>query len=408
MRKKETDKPRRANNILILLSSSTTSSTRDFLSGFALRARARRNWQLHLRLSKRALEPNILRAIQLGGYDGIVTNEDMLDALPKGTIPPTTSVIVFGTYDPAAPKNVAFVQNNNGAIAKCGANYLLNLGRFRSFGFVPTEAEHGWSRTRAQAFADEIARHHTTATIFVHGTKGPSLKAWLNGLPKPAAIMAACDTTALEIVETCKRAKISIPEQVSVLGVDNDELMCEFASPTISSVLPRHDKVGELADIALGRMFRGWPDGRPRREICEEQAVIERESTAPIAPASHLITTALGFIRHNATKDITVGDVVTHLGVSRSLADLRFREYQGETISEVILRMRLEEVKKRLARTNMSVTKVARVCGFSDVSHLQVVFKKRFGLPMGQWRQQHFALNQDTDMPVPRTKRRSR
>ena len=88
----------------------------------------------------------------------------------------------------------------------------------------------------------------------------------------------------------------------------------------------------------------------------------------------------------NATKAITTDDVVRHLGVSRSIAALRFREYQGESIREVILRTRLEEVKKRLATTQLSVTKVARVCGFTDIPHLQVVFKKHFGLPMGKWR----------------------
>ena len=390
MRSKRNDKSRRPKNSLILLWSSTISSGREFLGGFTKQARARRNWQLHLRISKRIPESNILQTIRLGGYDGIVTDEDTFNSLPKGTIPEATSVVVFGTYAPNAPKNVAFVQNDNVAIARFGANYLLRLGRFRSFGFVPTEVEHGWSRLRAEAFADEIARHRASAVIFAHNNARTSLKAWLISLPKPIAIMAACDTTALEIIETCKRARISIPEQVSILGVDNDELLCEFAAPTISSVLPRHDKVGELADKALARMFRGWPPSLPKREICDEQTVIERESTAPIAPASHLITTALSFIRQNASKNITVNDVVTHLGVSRSLVDLRFREYQGETISEAILRMRLEEVRKRLASTSMSVTKVAHACGFADVSHLQVVFKRRFGLPMGQWRQQNF------------------
>ena len=378
-------------NVLILLWSSTISSGRDFLAGFALRARSRKDWRLHLRITKHELEPNLLKAIRLGGYHGIVTDEDTYSSFPEGTIPPATSVVVFGTYDPNAPKNVAFVQNNNAAIARFGANYLLRLGRFRSFGFVPTEVEHGWSQLRAQAFADEITRHRATAKIFSHGDSVLSLKSWIASLPKPCALMAAYDTTALEVIETCKRARLSIPEQVSILGVDNDELLCEFAKPTISSVLPRHDKVGELADKVLARMFRGWPASRPRCEICAEQTVIERESTAPIAPASYLITTALDFIRHNATKNITVKDVVAHLGVSRSLVDLRFREYQGETISEVILRMRLEAVKKILASTSMSVTKVARVCGFDDVSHLQVVFKRKFGLPMGKWRQQSLA-----------------
>ena len=388
MRKKRNGKSSRTKNILILLWSSTISSGRDFLAGFAQRARARQNWQLHLRITKRIPEHNILKAIQLGGYDGIVTDEDTFNALPKGTIPSSTSVVVFGTYDANAPKNVAFVQNDNAAIARFGANYLLRLGRFRSFGFVPTEVEHGWSQLRAEAFADEIAKHRASAAVFLHDNVRTSLKAWLIALPKPIAIMAACDTTALEIIETCKRARLSIPEQVSILGVDNDELLCEFTAPTISSVLPRHDKVGELADKVLARMFRGWPSSRPKREICDEQTVIERESTAPIAPASHLITTALSFIRQNASKDITVKDVIAHLGVSRSLADLRFREYQGETIGEAILRMRLDEVRKRLASTSMSVTKVAHACGFTDVSHLQVVFKRKFGLPMGKWRQQ--------------------
>ena len=375
-------------NILILLWSSTISSGRDFLAGFTRRARHRRDWRLHLRVSKKTLEPNILRAIQLGGYNGIVTDEDSYNSIPKGTIPPGASVVVFGTYDPNAPANVVFVQNDNAAIGRFGGQYLMGLGRFRSFGFVPTEDEHGWSNIRAAAFSAEMKRRKLQAAVFSHDAGSSSLKAWLAALPKPAAVMAACDTTALEVMEACKRARISVPNQISVLGVDNDELMCEFDSPTISSVLPRHDTVGEMAVKALARMFRGWPKGKPRREICDEQTVVERESTAPLTPATHLITSALDFIRQNVTKAITTDDVVRHLGVSRSLASLRFREYQGETIRETILRMRLEELKKRLASTQMSVSKVARVCGFTDIPHLQVVFKKKFGLPMGRWRRQ--------------------
>ena len=380
----------RKKNVLILLWSSTIASGRDFLAGFTRRARNRRDWRLHLRVSKKTLEPNILRAIELGGYNGIVTDEDSYNSIPNGSIPANTSVVVFGTYDPNAPENVAFVQNDNAAIGRFGGQYLLSLGRFRSFGFVPTEDEHGWSRIRAAAFSAEMKRRKLKADVFSHDAGSTSLKAWLVALPKPAAVMAACDTTALEVMEACKRARISVPNQISVLGVDNDELMCEFDSPTISSVLPRHDIVGEMAAKALARMFRGWTKGKARREICDEQTVVERESTAPLTPATHLITSALDFIRQNATKPITTEDVVEHLGVSRSLAALRFREYQGETIRMAILRSRLEEVKKRLASTQLPVSKIARICGFTDIPHLQVVFKKRFGAPMGKWRQQLF------------------
>ncbi len=372
-------------NVLILLWSSTISSGRDFLVGFARRARHRHNWWLHPRISKKTLEPNILHTIQLGGYNGIVTDEDSYNSIPKGTIPDDTSVVVFGTYDSSAPKNVVFVQNDNAAIGRFGGQYLIGLGRFRSFGFVPTEVKHGWSQIRAASFTKELARRRMKVNIFNHDTHS-SLKAWLTALSKPAAVMAACDTTALEVIETCKRAQISVPQQIAILGVDNDEFLCEFDSPTLSSILPRHDTVGEMAAKALARMFKGWPANRPHREVCNDQTVVERESTAPITPAAHLVASALAFIRQNATKAITTDDVVRHLGVSRSLASLRFREYQGETIRETILRTRLEEVKKRLASTRLSVSKVARVCGFTDIPHLQVVFKQRFGLPMGRWR----------------------
>lgn len=377
-------------NILVLLWSSTIASGRDFLAGFAERARRRADWRLYLRIAKKTVEPNIVRAIRAGGYHGIVTDEDTYLSLPAGAIPETTSVVVFGTYDPGAPHNVAYVQNDNAAIARFGGEYLLSLGRFRSFGFVPTEDEHGWSRIRAEAFAEAVRTQQHGAFVFDPNDLTLSLKAWLLALPKPAAIMAACDTTALEVIEACKRAKLAVPGQVSVLGVDNDELLCAFDSPTISSVLPRHDTVGQLAAKMLARMLRnrrtGRADKRPRCEICDEQTVIERESTAPISPASHLITAALDYIRQNATKAISTADVVRHLGVSRSLADLRFRQYQNTTIREAILRARLEEVKKRLVSTQLPAAKVARICGFTDIPHLQVVFKKRFGLPMGQWR----------------------
>lgn len=377
-------------NILVLLWSSTIASGRDFLAGFAERARRRADWRLYLRIAKKTVEPNIVRAIRAGGYHGIVTDEDTYLSLPAGAIPETTSVVVFGTYDPDAPHNVAYVQNDNAAIARFGGEYLLSLGRFRSFGFVPTEDEHGWSRIRAKAFAEAVRTQQHGAFVFDPNDLTLSLKAWLLALPKPAAIMAACDTTALEVIEACKRAKLAVPGQVSVLGVDNDELLCAFDSPTISSVLPRHDTVGQLAAKMLARMLRnrrtGRADKRSRCEICDEQTVIERESTAPISPASHLITAALDYIRQNATKAISTADVVRHLGVSRSLADLRFRQYQNTTIREAILRARLEEVKKRLVSTQLPAAKVARICGFTDIPHLQVVFKKRFGLPMGQWR----------------------
>jgi len=375
-----------ARNILLLLWS-TGASGRDFLIGFSRYARMRPEWRLHLRHVSDFLQSEAARAAVKGGYDGIVTGADTLQDIPELAASPRTAIVSFSTYRKLdTPARVVFVQNDNAEIGRYGARYLSSLGNFRSFGFVPTNLPHDWSDIRAESFRAELTGHRRTC--FVFGEAGPrvSLKAWLRDLPKPAAVMAACDTRALEVIATCTRAGLSVPAQVAVLGVDNDELLCEFDSPTLSSVLPRHDETGYLAAKTLDRLLRGWKPKDPKRILCSEQTIVERESTGPLAPATHLIRDALEFIRQNATRNIRVADVVNHLHVSRSLADLRFREFQGETIRETITRIRLEEVKKRLLSTQIPVGKLARVCGFLNVSHLEVMFRRRYGLSMGRWR----------------------
>lgn len=326
--------------------------------------------------------------LSCGGYDAIVTNEDSYLAFPEQVRSSQTIIIVFGAYNPDAHANVAFVQNDNATIARFAARHFLSLGNFRSYGFIPTEIQHIWSDQRATAFCDELEKAQKQTFVFSPVGKTAALKDWLTNLPKPTAVLAACDNVAVNVVETCKRAGLAVPEQVSVLGIDNDELLCEFDTPTLSSIAPHHQKTGKLAAQALAQMFRGWPANRPKRLVCNQQDIVERESTAALAPATHLIATAIDFIRKNATKPLRVDDVVKHVGVSRSLLDLRFREFQGETVNETILRHRLKAVKQRLLSSQMSVKKVAKACGFDDISHLQAVFKKRLGLPMGKWRQQ--------------------
>lgn len=376
-------------NILILLQH-TGASSRDFLIGFSQFARSRSDWHLHLRHASDLSMEDIASTIMQSGYDGIVTNEDTFLQFPAIASNPRTAVVVFGTYrqlDTPAP--LVFVQNDNHEIGRFGARFLAQLGRFRTFGFVPTSRPHSWSDIRVEGFRAGIGSNQHNCSVFDWGDPSCPLAIWLKALPKPAAVMAACDRQAVEVVECCGRAGLAVPEQVAVLGVDNDELLCEFESPTLSSLLPRHDTTGFLAAKTLNRLFRGWRPKGSERVLCSDQNVVERESTAPLAPATHLILSALDFIRRNATNNITVMDVVRHLNVSRALADLRFREFQGESIGRTIARIRLEEVKKRLLSTKLPVGKLARVCGFPNAAHLGALFKRHFGVTPGQWRLAH-------------------
>ena len=170
--------------------------------------------------------------------------------------------------------------------------------------------------------------------------------------------------------------------------MDNDELLCEFSKPALTSVLPRHDVTGFLAGRALDGLMRGRRPAGVNRVLCGEVGIVERESAVPPTPATHLILSAMEYIRRNARRNIGPADVVRHLKVSPSLATLRFREFQGETIGEAIMRVRMDEAKKVLLTTDLTVRKAASLCGFSNAAHFGALFRRRFGIAPGRWRQE--------------------
>ena len=380
-------KPKRKSRYVLILLTDTGASTRDFLSGFSRFSRSRRDWHMRLRRidNMDASEFNFLAS--QGGYDGIITNEDVFLAHPEISENPDTAVVVFGTYSEVkTPAPIVFVQNDNDMIGRFAAQYFMQLGRFRSFGFVPTYNRRAWSDVRAAAFRSELTANACDCRIF-DASSGISLEDWLVELPKPAAVMSACDRVAVEVVASCASAKLNVPSQVSLLGVDNDELLCEFDSPTLSSILPRHDTTGILAAKALNRLFHGWRPESSQRILCDEMEIVERESTASPSPATHLIQSALEFIRQNVRRNITASDVVRHLKVSPSLANLRFREFHGKTIGETIQEERLNEACRTLSMTSLPIRKIAKLCGFPNASHFGALFRRRFGTSPGQWRQ---------------------
>lgn len=376
-------------NILVLLWS-TAASGRDFLYGLSNYLKSRPAWSIRLMPTAEGLSPDIVRSIRSGAFDGIVTDEGTLARNPVLRVRKDTALIVFGTRPPEDKnENVTYIQNDDRMIGRTGAQHFLGLGNFRSFAFVPTVVPHVWSQERAEGFAAELAKTGQTAEIFDKSSRRCSLTAWLRQLPKPCAVMAAWDSRAIEVVETAKKAGFDIPRQVAVLGVDNDELICGFTSPSISSIYPPHEENGFAAGKALDRLFAKTRAKKKSVILCSGAKIVQRESTAPLTPASHLILAALEFIQKNAARNIRVNDVVRHLKISRRLADLRFHEFQGESILETITRFRLEEVAKRLLTTRLSVSAIARSCEFEDVSYLGKLFRRKYGDTLQGWRLSH-------------------
>ena len=254
---------------------------------------------------------------------------------------------------------------------------------------MQTIVPHRWSQDRADGFAEEISRAKMPVDVFGAKSRQSSLTAWIRNLPKPCAIMTAWDTRAIEVAETAKKAGFDIPRQVAVLGVDNDDLLCNFTSPSISSIQPPHEENGFTAGKVLDQWIGRRRGQKPEFVLCSGEKIVQRESTAPLTPASHLILNALEFIHKNAATNLRVNDVIRHLKVSRRLADLRFKEFQGTSILEEITKARLEEVSKRLLTTKLPTSAIARSCGFENISYLGKLFRRKYGDTPQNWRKSH-------------------
>ena len=216
--------------------------------------------------------------------------------------------------------------------------------------------------------------------------KGTLVK-WLKALPKPCGILAACDDRAFEVLDVCREAEIKVPAEIGILGVNNDPLLCENSDPKLSSIQP--DFIGEgrlAAEILEAMMSGGEIDSRKSVRLVGIRSVIHRESTVPQSEAGRFVQKVLAYISREAMKGIGVEDVARRFKVSRSLLELRFRELQGESVYEAMLRIRLDEVKRRLRQTNEPISEITAACGWENPAPPKALFKRRFGISMREYR----------------------
>ena len=364
------------------------ASGRDILYGISRYARTNAHW--NIRLLPFSGEEGKLPFPLPKEADGIITSEPLAADAASSKIP----LVVIGTREKwlgHRMKSLAFVRNDDMAIGCFGANFLKSLGKFRSFGFVPTNTPYYCSILRNEGFAKVLKDEDVRLYAAPNAEDGSqediaALGEWMASLPKPGAIMAVHDLRATHVLEAARQRKIDVPGQLAVIGVDNDELLCDFTVPQLTSIFPDHVKEGELAAAALQTLLCQKNRRQTQTFRSSAKTIVERESTRPISPATHLAEAAMAFIRHNAIKGIGAADVARHLRVSRRLCDLRFRECYGDSILEAILKIRFNELKRRLVSSNIRIGKITAACGFACESHAKRAFKRRFGMSMREWR----------------------
>ena len=367
-------------------------SGRDILAGILAFTDAAHRWKYRIfQFPGTSSESEMLTAVRES--DGFI--------LAWWTAPIYEAVVTSGKpvvytsrrLDPHIKGPSALVRNDNAAIGRTGAEHLVSLGNFASYAFVHAKPDQRYSQPRESGFNAVLrTRRIRPAKPFsspcAEGSDGDlaALAGWLAALPKPAAVMTACDWRALHILSAAERARLRVPDQLAIVGVDNDELLVEHSTPPLTSVQPGHFEIGFTAARELSRLLSARRKASVRMTDVPPKRVVVRESTRLLPPATALVERAKKFIAERAVSGIGVKDVVAHLGCSRNLADLRYKDSEGMTIHAAIEAAQLEAVKRLLRTTNRPVVAIAAQCGFRSANRLSHLFKLRFGQTIRDWR----------------------
>lgn len=286
--------------------------------------------------------------------------------------------------------NAGFVLNDNIGIGRTAAEYFLSLGTYRSYAFIPDTKCRNWSVDRGRGFADALARANKDCFVFEpKGNDTTALSEFLLRLHKPTAILAAWDGRAADVIRVAHISGFKIPEDIAILGVDNDELICEHVSPPLSSVKTDAEGMGEAAaKILFDLIYRRVRNG-PRNITCPVLGVTERSSAGAPTSATTIIQRAMAFIDSEVSNHITPDDVARYLKISRRLLDLRFQQLESKSITEIINDRKLENAKNLLTSTAIPVKNIFKQSGFGDISYATKYFKKKLGSSPEKWRQAH-------------------
>ena len=342
------------------------------------------NWRLKFFESDNVFSSEDVEAFVKGGIDGAIITmsgcDDAIDLLCQKRIP---TVLIEQPHTPSP--NLVRIENDESGIGRIAARAFMRHGVYKSFGYVPSSGNFFWSQIRGKAFAEELSGNGFHCSTFMHGNPDADLTQWIKSLVPPAAIFACHGGLANDVLEAGKAARRKIPSELSVLCVDNNFVFCEHTTPSLSYIEPNYEEMGYRAARALNTILLGKMPQK-RLEVVPFKQVIHLKSTLQPQTAGSLIERALHYINRNATSGISVRDVIAHLGVSRRLLFLRFREAGAGTVLQQITAKRLEETRKRLAKSSDSIALVCSQCGWKSENHPKKLFKARYGMSMKEWR----------------------
>ena len=280
--------------------------------------------------------------------------------------------------------------------ARIAAKELVSLNS-ESLGYVSFHTSRDWSDSRRKVL-ENIGREvcvPVSSFDSVSASAGADigiflerLARFIRSLPAPAGILAANDEMAAHVLAAAESIGVSVPDELAVIGIDDDELICENTLPTLSSVAPDFERSGLLAVQLLARCIEEG-GSNPETVMYGAAQLMRRRSTRMDAERDPRIVRALEFIRRNACSGATAKDVVAVIGQKERSAENRFKDVCGHSIRDEILAVRLDRAKRLLADTNLPISVVCQKCGYSDERSLRYLFAKATGRSPNEWRTRH-------------------
>jgi len=334
-----------------------------------------------------------LDAVEYWQGDGIIARVESKDDAQRLAALDIPVIDVAGAY---VHSGFHQVNNDDYATGVKAGEYLLSCG-FKRFAYCGVR-NVGWSEKRESGFSERIRDTCKPVPVFEeslpwweHLENSSHLSSWLSGLDYPLGIFACNDTVGLKLTELCRNLALEVPEAVAILGVDNEDILCEMAFPTLTSISLDCEEIGYRAAALLDELLQNTQNRMPSATTLSIQPkdIAERESTRIFTCDDALVEQAVRHIRARATEGVKVSDVSASLPSSRRNLEIRFKREMGRTIRDEILRVRLDHAKALLRNTDETIATVGEESGFGTVQRFHILFKRYEGLTPGRYRIDH-------------------
>lgn len=375
---------------------------RGVLEGIAAHVRTHGNWKVfHTERRVCDAAPRWIKSWHGDGIIARIESRKLLAQIHQTRLP---TVDLFDTHEDPA---MGSIQTDERAVARMAAEHLLERG-LKHFAYCGLAGIRS-SELRGKYFVEHLAEAGYEVHVYQNPRRGhaafissteeyellceETVTAWIKSLPKPVGLMACNDVRAHQIVMVCGENQIAVPDTVAVIGVDNDEIVCELCQPPLSSVELNPQKVGAEAALLLDRMIDG-ERATAEPTFVEPRGVVARQSTDVVAVADADVAAAVHFIREQACLGIRVEDVLQRVSIARSTLERRFAKVLGRSAKAEIDRVRLEQVKQLLTMTDYPLARIAQLTGFAYMEGMCCLFKNTFGQTPGQYRK-HSRANGD-------------